>query len=63
MYPALNNGTFDTGQVAFLSTQRLAGARTQRTPNPFPAPPQSTVFFRRTSIRSSKYADSRQGDV
>ena len=63
MHPASNNVSFDTGQVAFLSTQRLAGARTQRTPNPSPAPPQSTVFFRRPNVRSSKYADSRQGDV
>jgi hypothetical protein len=63
LYDAFNNGTFDNGQVAFLSTQRLAGARTRRTTNPSPALPQSTVFFRRPTIRSSKYADSRQGDV
>ena len=63
LYDTFNNVSFDKGQVAFLSTQRLAGARTQRTPNPSSAPPQSTFFCRRPIVRSSKYADSRQGDV
>ena len=63
LYNTFNNGSFDRGQVAYLSTQRLAGACTQRTPNPSPAPPQSTFFFRWPNVRSSKYADSRQGDV